>query len=415
MGCEYHRMQVLTTLNTLPVLDTCTETTASLCQLPGGRVGKFKLPTLTELHQHLFKSPFAEAHNATADVEATTRCFLELLRRGSYSSEQLQASTDYLQKFQAQNPETIAPLGLKHVNLKMSSAELAADSKKSYVDKDENKNKIKDLPPALIDAPVVHLHNHSQFSILQSTISIKKLVNATAKAGMTSVALTDHGNMMGAFHFVKEIRNHNKSLVQLQIESEALGQEFDQKPIKPIIGCEFFVCDDHSNKSQKDNGYQIVFLAKNKKGYHNLVKMSSLAYTDGFYYLPRIDRKIVETYKQDLIVLSGNLHGEVPSKVLNVGEKQAEEALLWWKAQFGEDFFIEIMRHNQEDEDRLNPVLVQFSKKHNVPLVATNNTYYIDQAEANAHDILLCVKETGNSYWSWSWLSLRLTQPGVLF
>ena len=391
MGCEYHRMQVVTPLNSLPVLDTCTETTASLCQLPGGRGGKFKLPTLTELHQYLFKTPFAEAHNATADVEATTRCFLELLRRGTYSTEQLQANTDYLQEFQTQNPDTIAPLGLKHINLKKAATALAAVAKKT--DTAENITEIADVPAVLLDAPVVHLHNHSQFSILQSTISIKKLVKATADAGMTSVALTDHGNMMGAFHFVKEIRSHNKSLVQRQKDAEASGEEFDQKPIKPIIGCEFFVCDDHSNKSQKDNGYQIVFLAKNKRGYQNLVKMSSLAFTDGFYYLPRIDRNIVETYKQDLIVLSGNLYGEVPSKVLNVGEKQAEEALLWWKAQFGEDFYIELMRHGQEDEDRINPVLIQFSRKHNIPLVATNNTYYIDQTEANAHDILLCVKD----------------------
>ncbi|MAH20457.1 MAG: DNA polymerase III subunit alpha, partial [Flavobacteriaceae bacterium] len=391
MGCEYHRMQVVTPLNSLPVLDTCTETTASLCQLPGGRGGKFKLPTLTELHQYLFKTPFAEAHNATADVEATTRCFLELLRRGTYSTEQLQANTDYLQEFQKQNPYTIAPLGLKHINLKKAATALAAVAKKT--DTAENISEIADVPAVLLDAPVVHLHNHSQFSILQSTISIKKLVKATADAGMTSVALTDHGNMMGAFHFVKEIRLHNKSLVQRQKDAEASGEVFDQKPIKPIIGCEFFVCDDHSNKSQKDNGYQIVFLAKNKRGYQNLVKMSSLAFTDGFYYLPRIDRNIVETYKQDLIVLSGNLYGEVPSKVLNVGEKQAEEALLWWKAQFGEDFYIELMRHGQEDEDRVNPVLIQFSQKHNIPLVATNNTYYIDQTEANAHDILLCVKD----------------------
>ena len=391
IGCEYYRMQVVTPLSSLPVLDTCTETTASLCQLPGGRGGKFKLPTLTELHQYLFKTPFAEAHNATADVEATTRCFLELLRRGTYSTEQLQANTDYLQEFQIQNPDMIAPLGLKHINLKKAATVLAAVAKKT--DTAENITEIADVPAVLLDAPVVHLHNHSQFSILQSTISIKKLVKVTADAGMTSVALTDHGNMMGAFHFVKEIRGHNKSLVQRQKDAEALGEEFDQKPIKPIIGCEFFVCDDHSNKSQKDNGYQIVFLAKNKRGYQNLVKMSSLAFTDGFYYLPRIDRNIVETYKQDLIVLSGNLYGEVPSKVLNVGEKQAEEALLWWKAQFGEDFYIELMRHGQEDEDRVNPVLIQFSRKHNIPLVATNNTYYIDQTEANAHDILLCVKD----------------------
>ena len=221
MGCEYHRMQVVTPLNSLPVLDTCTETTASLCQLPGGRGGKFKLPTLTELHQYLFKTPFAEAHNATADVEATTRCFLELLRRGTYSTEQLQANTDYLQEFQTQNPDTIAPLGLKHINLKKAATALAAVAKKT--DTAENITEIADVPAVLLDAPVVHLHNHSQFSILQSTISIKKLVKATADAGMTSVALTDHGNMMGAFHFVKEIRGHNKSLVQRQKDAEASG------------------------------------------------------------------------------------------------------------------------------------------------------------------------------------------------
>ena len=121
--------------------------------------------------------------------------------------------------------------------------------------------------------------------------------------------------------------------------------------------------------------------------------MSSKAYTDGFYYLPRIDRTIVETYKEDLIVLTGNLYGEVPSKILNVGERQAEDALLWWKSIFGADLYVELMRHNQEDEDRVNPVLINLAQKHQVKLVATNNTYYIDQEDANAHDNLLCVKD----------------------
>lgn len=134
-------------------------------------------------------------------------------------------------------------------------------------------------------------------------------------------------------------------------------------------------------------------MAKNKKGYHNLAKMSSIAYTDGFYYVPRIDKKVVEQYKEDIIALTGNLYGEVPNKILNVGEKQAEEALLWWKDQFGDDFYIEIMRHGQEDEDRVNQVLVRMAKDHNVKLVATNNTYYCDKTDAEAHDILLCVKD----------------------
>lgn len=390
MGCEYHRLQVQTPLNAMPVLDTCTEATASLCQLPGGRGGKFKLPTLTELHQFLFNTPFAEAHNATADVEATTRCFLELLRQGVYSAVQLQSEPDYLQQFQSQNSTVITPLGLKHVNLKKAAAKLQEVSKKQEETAPPTAHKIH---TSLTDANVVHLHNHSQFSILQSTISIKKLVKATADAAMPAVALTDHGNMMGAFHFVKEIGIHNKALARRKKDAEAAGEELNQQPIKPIVGCEFFVCDDHTNKSQKDNGYQIVFLAKNKKGYQNLVKMSSLAFTDGFYYVPRIDRKIVEQYKDDLIVLSGNLYGEVPSKILNVGEQQAEEALLWWKNQFGTDFYIELMRHGQQDEDHVNTVLFNFAAKHQIKLLATNNTYYIDQTEANAHDILLCVKD----------------------
>ena len=240
---------------------------------------------------------------------------------------------------------------------------------------------------------VVHLHNHSQFSVLQSTISVKNLVAAASDNQMPAVAITDHGNMMGAFHFVKEIGNYNRDIRQKNKDAEAANEPADAQEIKGIIGCEFFVCEDHTNKSQKDNGYQVVFLAKTKKGYHNLVKMSSKAYTDGFYYLPRIDRSIVETYKEDLIVLTGNLYGEVPSKILNVGERQAEEALLWWKEKFGADLYVEIMRHQQEDEDRVNPVLISMAQKYQVKLVATNNTYYINQEDANAHDILLCVKD----------------------
>jgi len=392
MGCEFHRLQVVSPLNQLPILDTCTEKTASMCQIPGGRGGKFKLPTLTELHQFLFNKPFGEAHNATADVEATTRCFLELIRRQEFSIDQLQASNDYYQQFQSVNQNAISPAGLKHVNLKDQSAKIASriQQEKESVTPQYIPTEV---PEVLNDVEVVHLHNHSQFSVLQSTISVKNLVAAASDNQMPAVAITDHGNMMGAFHFVKEIGNYNRAIRQqnqqaLDKDEPAKGQE-----IKGIVGCEFFVCEDHTNKSQKDNGYQVVFLAKTKKGYHNLVKMSSKAYTDGFYYLPRIDRSIVETYKEGLIVLTGNLYGEVPSKILNVGERQAEEALLWWKEKFGADLYVEIMRHQQEDEDRVNPVLISMAHKHQIKLVATNNTYYINQEDANAHDILLCVKD----------------------
>ncbi|MBT8186681.1 MAG: PHP domain-containing protein, partial [Croceitalea sp.] len=392
MGAEFHRLAIENNLQSLPVLDTCTEATAELCQIPGGRGGKFKLPTLTELHEYLFNEPFNEAHNATADVEATTRCFLELVRRKHFTQEQLDVQPDYFQNFSEANPQEITLIGLKHINLKKASKKIADalwEKDTSGITKETLAENIKDLA----EVDFVHLHNHTQFSVLQSTMSTKELVSQAGKAQMPAVALTDHANMMGAFHFVKEIKAHNKAVKEKKAKEAADGEPETAREIIPILGCEFFVCDDHTNKNVKDYGYQIVLLAKNKNGYHNLAKMSSIAYTDGFYYVPRIDKSIIEKYKDDIIVLSGNLYGEVPAKILNVGEKQAEEALLWWKEVFGHDFYLEIMRHGQEDEDRVNKVLVQMAKKHEVKLVATNNTYYGTKEDAEAHDILLCVKD----------------------
>ena len=121
--------------------------------------------------------------------------------------------------------------------------------------------------------------------------------------------------------------------------------------------------------------------------------MSSLGHTDGFYYVPRIDKKIIENYKDDLIVLSGNTYGEIPSKILRIGEDQAEKALEWWVKTFKNDFYIELMRHGEEPENIANEVLINFSKKYKIKTIATNNTYYVNQEEANAHDILLCLKD----------------------
>lgn len=394
MGAEFYRSGIdESSLTKLPVLDTCTEITAELCQLPGGRGGKFKLPTLTELHSELFGNGFSEAHNATADVEATARCFFELIRKEVFSAKELDVPADYFNRFSEVNPATIQLIGLKHINLKEESEKIRKRlQKEAPVDK-ISKEELRQNIKTLVDADFVHLHNHSQFSILQATSSVPDLVKAAANAKMPAVAITDIGNMMGAFHFVKEVGLHNKSAKSKNDEAMAHGEVASETIIKPILGCTFNVCDDHANKTRKDNGYQIVMLAKNKKGYHNLAKMSSLAYTQGFYYIPRIDREIVEKYKDDIIVLTGNLYGEVPGKILNMGETQAEEALLWWKEQFNEDLYIELMRHNQEDENRVNEVLLEFSKKHDIKIVATNNTFYIQKENANAHDILLCVKD----------------------
>lgn len=392
MGAEFHRLDVASALTQLPVLDTCTETTAQLCKIPGGRGGKFKLPTLTELHKYLFNKPFAEAHNATADVEATTRCFFELIRREVFTQEQLDVPANYFENFSEANPQPIEFIGLKHINLKKASQEIRKELEKAER-ADISKEEIRENKDQLAKVEFVHLHNHSQFSILQSTASVSDLVSVAKKHQMPGVAITDTGNMMGAFHFVKAITAHNKTAQAVNEKLLKAGKEATETLIKPIVGVELNVCQDHTNKSQKDNGYQIVFIAKNKKGYHNLAKMASIAYTDGFYYVPRIDRSIVEKFKDDILVLTGNLYGEVPSKVLNIGEKQAEEALLWWKKTFQEDLYIEIMRHGQEDEDRVNKTLIDFSQKHDIKLVATNNTFYVDKEDADAHDILLCVKD----------------------
>jgi DNA polymerase-3 subunit alpha len=371
MGAEFLRADLSDPLEGKAVIDTCTEETAQLCQLPGGRGGKFKLPTLGELYHFLFNESFKEAHNATADVEATTRAFLELIRQDKLHPKEI-ILTDEIVELKNQD-EPFGLVGLKHQNLKKASKKL----KKEFSLSGPVKNSM-GVEGVLVDTPYVHLHNHSQFSVLQATSRVSQLVEATAKHRMPAVALTDHANLMGAFHFIKAIKAHNK--------------EAEQK-IKPIVGCEFYVCEDHLDKTRRDDGYQIVFLAKNKKGYHNLAKLTSAAYVSGFYYVPRIDRKLIEQYKDELIVLTGNTYGEVPSKILNIGDRQAEEALGWWHTQFGDDLYIELMRHGEEGEDRANEVLIEFSKKHKIPLLATNNTYYTYKEEANAHDILLCVKE----------------------
>ena len=385
IGCEFYRQQIKSCLSSIKLLDTCTEDTALLCKLPGGRGGKYKFPTLVELHEFLFDASFKQAHNATADVEATARCFLELIRIKEFTEDQLGVTSDYFDTYISKNPDKIQQAGIKHVNLKKQSEKL----KESLNTQADLKTDIKkEISSELDGIEFVHLHNHTQFSVLQSTMSIKDLIGATSEMNMPAVALTDNANMMGAFRFVSETQRYNRS-----IDENQLGEGEIKQKIKPIVGCVFYVCEDHLNKNYRDNGYHVVFLAKNKNGYNNLAKLSSIAYTKGFYYVPRIDKTLVEKYKDDIIVLTGNLMGEVSNKILNIGQKKAEEALLWWKEIFKDDLYIEIMRHNQEDEDLVNKILIDFSRKHDIKIVATNNNYYKEKSEANAHDILLCIKE----------------------
>ena len=369
MGAELLRLGKENILVEKTNLDTCTEDTALLCELPGGRGGKFKLPTLSELYVFLFQDSFEEAHNATADVEATARVFVELIRQNKFNQTELQQSTQAVKK---SYPNIVPLAGLKHRNLHKETAALISPQKPEVSGEEIQVDTL----------PFCHLHTHTQFSVLQSTISIPKLVQEAASMNMSAVAITDIGNLMGAFHFVKAVNKHNKSL-----------EESTGNPIKPIIGITLNVCVNHLDRSHRDDGFQIVLIAKNKNGYHNLAKLTSIAHTKGFYYVPRVDRELILNHKEDIIVLTGNLYGEVPYKVLNTGAQQAEDSLLWWKEHFGSDLYMELMRHNQEDETRVNTTLIELANKHGIKMIASNSCYYLKKEEANAHDILLCIKD----------------------
>jgi len=374
MGAEFYRMGKITTLLEKKILDTCTERTANLCQLTGGRGGKFKLPTLSELHQRLFETTFEEAHNASADVEATARCFFELIRIGEFDAASLGVTEEILEQFKIANPNPIKSAGLRHKNLKAASEKLIVKDLQS-----EEHHRTLGESEEVSHLSFAHLHNHSQFSILQATMKPAELVAVAAELEMPGVALTDTGNMMGSFSFVSAVAAHNKS--------------HPENPIKGVIGCELAMVEDCLNKKTKDLGYPIVLLAKNKKGYHNLTKLSSKAYTEGFYYIPRIDKKLLVSHKEGLIALSGGTRGEISAKLLNVGERQAEEALEWFKENFGDDFYLQLERHSQEEENRVNQQLITLAKKHEIHLVATNNNFYRSKEDQELQDILLCVKE----------------------
>jgi DNA polymerase-3 subunit alpha len=374
MGAEFYRMGITTTLLEKKILDTCTERTANLCQLTGGRGGKFKLPTLSELHQRLFETTFEEAHNASADVEATARCFFELIRIGEFDAASLGVTEEILEQFKIANPNPIKSVGLRHKNLKAASEKLIVKDLQS-----EEHHRTLGESVEVSHLSFAHLHNHSQFSILQATMKPAELVAVAAELEMPGVALTDTGNMMGSFSFVSAVAAHNKS--------------HPENPIKGVIGCELAMVEDCLNKKIKDLGYPIVLLAKNKQGYHNLTKLSSKAYTEGFYYIPRIDKKLLVSHKEGLIALSGGTRGEISAKLLNVGERQAEEALEWFKENFGDDFYLQLERHSQEEENRVNQQLITLAKKHEIHLVATNNNFYRSKEDQELQDILLCVKE----------------------
>lgn len=227
-----------------------------------------------------------------------------------------------------------------------------------------------------------HLHVHTQFSLLDGAAEIGSLYKKAIQDNMPAIAITDHGNMFGAFEFVAEAYKHKHDDGTLKV--------------KPIVGCEFYlVANRHKRsftKDDKDQRFHQLLLAKNAEGYQNLIKLCSLGYTEGMYgKYPRIDKELVEKYHTGLIATTCCLGASVPRVILRKGEEEGEKEFKWWLDLFGEDYYIELQRHDIPDQNKVNEVLLKFAQKYNVPIIASNDSHYVDQQDANAHDILLCI------------------------
>ena len=232
-----------------------------------------------------------------------------------------------------------------------------------------------------------HLHCHTQYSLLDGHASVQAMLDKAVEDEQKAAAITDHGNMFGVFEFVSEAR---------------------KRGVKPIIGCEFYLVEDRFKQSftrgTKDRRYHQLLLAKNEVGYRNISKLCSLGYIEGLYQkFPRVDRDLIRQHSEGLIATSCCIGAEVPQTILHKGEEEAERIVLDWLDIFGDDYFIELQRHGLEDidgtgmsQEDVNRVLIRFSEKHGIPLIATNDSHYVDEQDASPHDILLCVNTGSN-------------------
>ena len=216
----------------------------------------------------------------------------------------------------------------------------------------------------------IHLHNHSDYSLLDGAATVKAYAKKAKELGMPAIALTDHGNMYGALAFYDACR---------------------EEGVKPIIGCEFYHTRDRSVKNPEDKYSHLILLAMNDNGYHNLMKLQRISWTEGYYYKPRIDDRALEEHNEDLICLSGCVAGELSRLVLAGKPDEAENRMLWFKNLFGDRYYVEIQNHELPDEQKAFNVLVQLARKHNITIVATNDCHYIAREDYDAHDTLLCI------------------------
>ncbi len=371
---EYMRKSLNCLLTEKTIVDT-KESSTNYCAIPGGRGGKFKWPKLSELHFKLFGENFDAAHNASADVQATARCFLELIRLNVIQAGVLGMTVDSVQKFQALHPEPIKPIGLVVESYQEDKPAPEIPLQQVVVEKNTVVN---------MEMPMfTHLHVHTQFSVLDGLSKIPVLLEKAKGDGMTAVAITDHGNMFGV-----------KNFHQAAVEAE----------IKPILGCEVYVARRGLEKKESKvdaSGWHLILLAKNLTGYKNLLLLVSAGWTKGYYYKPRIDKDLLRKHHEGLIALSACLGGEIPSKIVNEGVEKAEESLLEYKAVFGDDFYLELQRHKSgnpemdrrvyEDQEYVNTELLKLSVKHNIKVVATNDVHFVDAEDAGAHDRLICI------------------------
>jgi len=238
------------------------------------------------------------------------------------------------------------------------------------------------LAPNLFLMKFSHLHNHTQYSLLDGASSIKKIFKKAVADNMPAVAITDHGNMFGVFDFVKEAKKYK--------------DENGNLLVKPIVGCEFYVVENRHKqqftKEQKDVRYHQLLLAKNKQGYKNLIKLCSLGFTEGLYgKYPRIDKELIVQYHEGLIASTCCLGASVPRTILKDGPEAGEKEFKWWLDLFGEDYYVEIQRHDIPDQNKVNIELLRLADKYNVKIIASNDSHYVEEEDSNAHDILLCV------------------------
>ena len=292
-------------------------------------------------------------------------------------------------------------------------------------------------------AQFTHLHVHSHYSMLDGMSKIPELVQKAKRCGMYAMALTDHGNMFGIKDFLDTVSKENgkvkDKIKSLEAEIKRVEEIYTQQEIpegtpklselqeeleglkgqifKPIVGTEAYCARRTLHDKDKNlkeinpetgrdrivdsSGYHLILLAKNLKGYHSLCKLASIAYTEGFYNRPRIDHEVLARYKEGLIVCSACLGGEVPQLIMKGDIEGAERVVVWFKEQFGEDYYIELMRHKTDKpnanrqtyelQQKINPVLIELARKHDIKIIATNDAHFVEEEHGEAHDHLICL------------------------